>query len=262
MIFLAWMTHGGLSAIRMTSRTQHGQFSRREEDRRSRNLSFKTLTTTAHHKQLLTMKLYSSCTVSISYYLVLLQLLVSHNVFQGGPLIVNAFPPPGLMNATKSRLMTPLTIDHKLGLAVAPNGANDEKPAPRGIVLNTCVGGLTFAGGLMGFVTKGSKASLIAGSTFGGLLGLSAFLISKKQKIGSIMGTVVGSMLSYVMGKKFLASKKFMPAGLIASLGLATVVYNAIEAFGGEQVAKSESDVSDKATSDDPVEEPTSTEEE
>lgn len=174
-------------------------------------------------------------------------------------MVANAFPM--LSNATKSRLMTPLTIDHKLGL-VAPNGANDETPKPRGVLLNTCVGGLTFAGGLMGYVTKGSKASLIAGSTFGGLLSLSAFLISQKQKIGSIMGTIVGSMLSYVMGKKFLASKKFMPAGLIASLGVATVVYNAIEAFGGEAVAKAESSAAVETPKDDPVEEATSAEEE
>ncbi|KAL3927922.1 MAG: hypothetical protein SGBAC_012878 [Bacillariaceae sp.] len=206
------------------------------------------------------MKLYSSFSVitsftSFVYCLLLLQAST------------NAFPSQlRLSNATKSRLMTPLTVDHKL-LMAGPNGVNgdiSDPASPRGIVLNTCVGGLTFCGGLMGYVTKGSKASLIAGSTFGGLLSLSAFLISKKQKAGNAMGTIVGSMLSYVMGKKFLASKKFMPAGLIASLGLATVVYNAIETFGGgEAVVKAESVIPQReAPKDDPVEKPTSTEEE
>eukprot|EP00526_Cylindrotheca_closterium_P019250 CAMPEP_0113607280 /NCGR_PEP_ID=MMETSP0017_2-20120614/3301_1 /TAXON_ID=2856 /ORGANISM="Cylindrotheca closterium" /LENGTH=216 /DNA_ID=CAMNT_0000515875 /DNA_START=29 /DNA_END=679 /DNA_ORIENTATION=+ /assembly_acc=CAM_ASM_000147 len=213
--------------------------------------------------------LYSSSITSFVYCLVLLQ--AATNIFHDG-VVVNAFPSPGLVrlsNATKSRLMSPLSIDQKLGLV--PNGASSEDetpPSPRGIVLNTCVGGLTFCGGLMGYVTKGSKASLIAGSTFGGLLSLSAFLISKKQKAGNIMGTIVGSMLSYVMGKKFLASKKFMPAGLIASLGIATVVYNAIEAFGGKTVAvngeigAAAPAQQQEAAKDDPVEKPTSTEEE
>ncbi|CAJ1937848.1 unnamed protein product [Cylindrotheca closterium] len=202
------------------------------------------------------MKLHCSPVASFALCLLLIQAATNN---------VNAFPSPGLLvsNATKSRLMIPLSVDQKLGL-VAPNGENQAAaaaPAPRGIVLNTCVGGLTFAGGLMGYITKGSKASLIAGSTFGGLLSLSAFLISQKQKVGSIMGTAVGGMLSYVMGKKFLASKKFMPAGLIASLGLATVVYNAIEAFGGQAV-KAESLVPlQEAPKDDPIDEPTSTEE-
>lgn len=37
-------------------------------------------------------------------------------------------------------------------------------------------------------------------------------------------------MLGFVMGKKFLASKKFMPAGLLASLSAIGFVYNLIEA--------------------------------
>lgn len=83
----------------------------------------------------------------------------------------------------------------------------------------------------MGYLTKGSKASLIAGSTFGGSLLFSAFLIQKQKKLGSLLGTGMAGMLSYVMGKKFLISKKFMPAGLIALLGSAAFVINAMEAF-------------------------------
>ncbi|OEU16143.1 hypothetical protein FRACYDRAFT_144881, partial [Fragilariopsis cylindrus CCMP1102] len=96
--------------------------------------------------------------------------------------------------------------------------------------LNSAVGGLTFFGGLMGYVTKGSKPSLIAGSTLGGLLMVSAYLISKSSKSrsskGNILGSSVAGLLGYVMGKKFLASKKFMPSGLLAFLSAANVVYN------------------------------------
>lgn len=150
-----------------------------------------------------------------------------------------------LSNTTKSKLMLPLRVDHILGLV--SNNNNDDigetgnpeeatAAAPRGIILNSAVGGLTFAGGLAGFITKGSKASLIAGSTFGGLLLLSSLLISKKSRKGNVMGSVVAGMLSYVMGKKFLTSKKIIPAGLIAFFGVVACTYNIIEAY----IAKSQ----------------------
>ncbi len=143
--------------------------------------------------------------------------------------------PMAFSNTTKNRLMMPLTIDNKLFSSRLSGSETDSMStaAPRGIVLNAAVGGLTFAGGLMGFVTKGSKASLIAGSTFGGLLMLSALLISKASKTkstkGNILGFSISGLLGYVMGKKFLVSKKFMPAGLLTALSAIAVVYNLVE---------------------------------
>jgi len=160
---------------------------------------------------------------------------------------VTGFELPGrniLSNRTKSRLMIPLRIDKTvLGGRVATTAAAgdhrndllwDVRPGPpRGIVLNTVVGGLAFAGGMMGFVIKGSKPSLIAGSTFGGLLLLSAVLISASKKShspqGNMLGSMMGGLLGYVMGKKFLLSKKFMPSGLLAFMSVMNVVYNLIE---------------------------------
>ena len=154
-----------------------------------------------------------------------------------------------LSNTTKSKLMLPLRVDHILGLVSNNNNENNDgigktsnpeeattAAAPRGIILNSAVGGLTFAGGLAGYVTKGSKASLIAGSTFGGLLLLSSLLISKKSRKGNVMGSVVAGMLSYVMGKKFLTSKKIIPSGLIAFFGVVACTYNIIEVY----IAKSQ----------------------
>lgn len=120
--------------------------------------------------------------------------------------------------------MAPLRLDSALGLS------KDDGSSPRGIVLNAGVGGLVFAGGLMGYVKAGSKASLMAGSTFGGLLLLSSFLISKKKSAGNMLGSGVSGLLTYAMGKKFLRSGKFMPAGFIATMGAAAFVYNLIEA--------------------------------
>eukprot|EP00536_Pseudo-nitzschia_multiseries_P002626 jgi/Psemu1/301473/fgenesh1_kg.35_\ len=85
----------------------------------------------------------------------------------------------------------------------------------------------------MGYATKGSKASLVAGSTFGGLLMIAGFLVSKssesKSTKGNVLGSSVSALLGYVMGKKFLVSKKFMPAGLLTVLSAASFVYNLIE---------------------------------
>eukprot|EP00545_Synedropsis_sp_CCMP1620_P010316 CAMPEP_0119004076 /NCGR_PEP_ID=MMETSP1176-20130426/940_1 /TAXON_ID=265551 /ORGANISM="Synedropsis recta cf, Strain CCMP1620" /LENGTH=180 /DNA_ID=CAMNT_0006955745 /DNA_START=135 /DNA_END=677 /DNA_ORIENTATION=+ len=132
-------------------------------------------------------------------------------------------------STTKNPFMMPLRLDHMLGLSKESSEQND---LPRGIVLNAGVGGLVFAGGLMGFVKKGSKASLIAGSTFGGLLMLSAYIIGgKKSSKGNVLGSGVAGLLTYAMGKKFLKSGKFMPAGLIAGLGTVAFVYNLIEAM-------------------------------
>jgi len=146
--------------------------------------------------------------------------------------------------APSSRWMMPLRLDDKLHRfsrrldATTSSSAQQQDEQsnvvnnkPRGIVLNASVGALTFAGGLMGFLTKKSKASLMAGSTFGGLLMLSAYLISYKKNstTGNKLGSSVAGMLTYVMGKKFMASKKFMPAGLIALLGGVAFVYNIIE---------------------------------
>ena len=170
--------------------------------------------------------------------------------------------PMAFSNTTKNRLMMPLNIDNKLlSSRLSMSRADDEPAAPRGIILNTAVGGLTFAGGLMGFVTKGSKASLIAGSTFGGLLMLSSFIISKtKTATGNILGFSVSGMLGYVMGKKFLVSKKFMPAGLLTALSAIAVVYNLVEtkivwSSKPKETSKSPSPVDDADESETPTSE-------
>jgi uncharacterized membrane protein (UPF0136 family) len=146
---------------------------------------------------------------------------------------VLGFASPGLLsNTTKSRLMFPMRADYKLGL-VFDNIEGGGLP-PRGVALNSFVGGLTFFGGAMGFVKKGSKASLIAGSGFGGLLLISAALIFKQNRKGNVMGSSIAGLLTYVMGKKFLVSKKIMPAGLTAFFGALALVYNAIEVFSNK----------------------------
>ena len=164
----------------------------------------------------------------------LLQLMAATLLLLSPRQAVNGFSVTACCNTTttaiKTAVMMPLQVDRAFSLVNNDN-------APRGIVLNGGVGGLTFAGGLMGFLKAGSKASLIAGSGFGGLLMASAVLISKNNSKGNILGSGVASLLSYAMGKKFIRSGKFMPAGLIASAGIVAVVYNLVEAIRPKEKA-------------------------
>lgn len=75
----------------------------------------------------------------------------------------------------------------------------------------------------MGYVKAASKASLIAGSITGGLLLLSAFLISRDITAGAILGIVVSLVLLSQFGPSLLKKFKVMPNLLIVVLGLITV---------------------------------------
>ena len=168
----------------------------------------------------------------------LLSFLLAITTFASNCYEVSGFLPqnPLAYNSTKK-------ITNLLKLEAFTDAETAQKTS---ITLNSVAGGLTFAGGVMGFVTKGSNASLIAGSTFGGLLLVSAFLTSQKKLIGNVLGTGVSGMLTYTMGKKFLKSGKFMPAGLIAGLGIASFIFN----FLGTVLKKEDGDDTSAAAED------------
>jgi len=91
------------------------------------------------------------------------------------------------------------------------------------------------AGGIAGFVTKQSKASLIAGSSCGGLLLLSGWLVAQKKAVGYKLASAVSALLTYVMGKKYFKSGKYMPAGLVFTMAAITFVYNGLDALVADQ---------------------------
>ena len=89
-------------------------------------------------------------------------------------------------------------------------------------------GALTIAGGVMGFVKAQSKASLIAGGISGVLLLLAGWLIATKLYVGLGLGMVVSLALAGRFVPGFLATKKVMPAGMMAVLSVVGIVLTAV----------------------------------
>ncbi len=84
-------------------------------------------------------------------------------------------------------------------------------------------GVLTIAGGVMGFVKAKSRPSLIAGSVSGALLVLAGYLVGTSGRIGLFLGLGVSAALAARFVMTYRKSKKLMPAGLMAVLGIVGV---------------------------------------
>ena len=90
-------------------------------------------------------------------------------------------------------------------------------------------GALTIAGGVMGFVKKGSHESLIAGGVSGVLLLVAGYLIGAgKVQPGLILGVVLSLALAGQFLPKFLSTHKWMPAGMMAILGIIGLALTAL----------------------------------
>jgi uncharacterized membrane protein (UPF0136 family) len=85
-------------------------------------------------------------------------------------------------------------------------------------------GVLTIAGGVMGFVKAKSKPSLIAGSVAGALLVLAGYLVGTTGRLGLFLGLAISVALAGRFVGAYRKTKKVMPAGLMAILGIAGVV--------------------------------------
>lgn len=84
-------------------------------------------------------------------------------------------------------------------------------------------GVLTILGGVIGFVRAKSIASLLAGGIAGGLLlfaGALCLNVGVSPKPGLVLGLVVSAALAARFVMSFRKSRKVMPAGLMAVLGL------------------------------------------
>ena len=84
---------------------------------------------------------------------------------------------------------------------------------------------VALGGGVFGFVKAKSRASLIAGIASGTLLFIAAGLALTARSVG---GAVLGGLVSLALVGRFLPAflktKKPMPAGLMAVLGVGGVI--------------------------------------
>ncbi len=85
-------------------------------------------------------------------------------------------------------------------------------------------GALTILGGVIGFVNKGSVASIVAGSVAGLLLLLAGWLMPTNTTAGLVLGLVTALLLAGRFTPLFIKSASFMPAGMMSILSLIGVV--------------------------------------
>ncbi|KAG9347833.1 hypothetical protein JZ751_003849 [Albula glossodonta] len=81
---------------------------------------------------------------------------------------------------------------------------------------------LIASGGIMGYLKKGSVPSLAAGLLFGGVAGYGAYRVTQDPKDIWVSLATSGT-LAGIMGMRFFRSKKFMPAGLMATASILMV---------------------------------------
>lgn len=85
-------------------------------------------------------------------------------------------------------------------------------------------GAFTIVGGIMGFVKAKSRPSLIAGTISGGLLIAAGVLSGRSVRLGLLIALGVSAALAGRFVRAYMKSKKVMPAGVMAVLGVAGVV--------------------------------------
>jgi len=97
-------------------------------------------------------------------------------------------------------------------------------------VLSAGYAAIVAAGGLIGYLKAGSIPSLVAGLSFGSVLGVGAYMTSvNPENYYLSLGT--SAVLGSFMGYRFINSGKFMPPGLIALLSIGMVARFSVRAF-------------------------------
>lgn len=81
------------------------------------------------------------------------------------------------------------------------------------------------AGGVIGYITAGSYASLIMGLSFGTLLFISGWAMLQKSTLAHFSAVTLSAMLALFFLYRFAITWKVMPAGMMAALSLVVIGY-------------------------------------
>lgn len=84
---------------------------------------------------------------------------------------------------------------------------------------------LTIAGGVMGYVSKGSVPSIIAGSISGIALLVAALLLPGHATAGLMTALIVSVLLAGRFVPAFIKTGNAMPAGMMSFLSLVGIVF-------------------------------------
>ena len=83
---------------------------------------------------------------------------------------------------------------------------------------------LVLGGGIIGYITAGSVASLIGGSALGIALSTSGLGVLRGKDMGFLMAPILTVLLTVFFGYRFAQSGEFIPSGLMTVLGLVVVI--------------------------------------
>lgn len=91
-------------------------------------------------------------------------------------------------------------------------------------LLTLLYGILSIVGGAIGYQQAGSQVSLISGLISGLLLLIGAYLLFGGSVAGPLLSAAVSLLLVIVFLVRLAKTRKFMPAGLMAIVGIANLI--------------------------------------
>ena len=83
---------------------------------------------------------------------------------------------------------------------------------------------LVLVGGIVGYTTTASRASLISGGAFGIALLASGLAVLRGKHTGLLMAPLLTVLLTAFFGYRFMQSSEVIPSGLMTVLGLVAVI--------------------------------------
>lgn len=96
---------------------------------------------------------------------------------------------------------------------------------------------LVAAGGVIGYITAKSTASLTAGLASGAALLLAWFLFGVSFTLGLTVGLLIAAGLTVVFARRYQATNKIMPSGMMAGISALMVVLYVVGFFSNTPAA-------------------------